>query len=144
AMVQSTIEKGYRDFVGRVAKARGMTYAAVDAVAQGRVWTGRQALERGLVDKLGSLHQAVGAAAGLAKLGKSYSVGYLEPQTSGFGRFMQGLGNSAAVRVMLAHGMRLPDWAGSLARRAAPDLTLFRQARAGRPAVYAYCFCAAR
>ncbi|HET7664477.1 MAG TPA: signal peptide peptidase SppA, partial [Rhodanobacteraceae bacterium] len=47
AMVQSTIEKGYRDFVGRVAKARGMTYAAVDAVAQGRVWTGRQALERG-------------------------------------------------------------------------------------------------
>lgn len=144
AMVQSTIDKGYRDFVGRVAKARGMTYAAVDAVAQGRVWTGKQALERGLVDKLGDLHDAIAAAAGLAKLGGQYSVGYLAPQTSGFERFMQGLGQSAAARVMLAHGVRLPNWAGSLAQRAAPDLTLFRQAKAGRPAVYAYCFCAAR
>ncbi|HEX7339019.1 MAG TPA: signal peptide peptidase SppA, partial [Rhodanobacteraceae bacterium] len=53
AMVQATINKGYHDFVSRVAQARGMSYSAVDAVAQGRVWTGKQALERGLVDKLG-------------------------------------------------------------------------------------------
>lgn len=144
AMVQSTIDKGYRDFVGRVAKARGKSYAAIDAVAQGRVWTGRQALERGLVDKLGGLHAAINAAAGLAKLGGHYSVGYMEPKTSGFGHFMQGLGHSAAARVMLAHGVRLPDWAGSIARRAVPDLTLFQQTKAGRPAVYAYCFCTAR
>lgn len=144
AMVQSRIDKGYRDFVGRVAKARGKSYADIDAVAQGHVWTGKQALERGLVDKLGGLHAAIHAAAGLAHLGKSYSAGYLQPETSGFGKFMQGLSHSAVARVMLAHDIRLPQWVVPLARRAAPDLALFRQARAGRPAVYAYCFCSAR
>src|SRR5699024_7283648 len=144
AMVQTTIDKGYRDFVGRVAKARGKSYAAIDKVAQGRVWTGRQALERGLVDKLGGLHDAVAAAAAMAHLGNDYQVGYLQLKTSGFARFMQGLSRSAAVHVMQNHGIHLPAWVAPVARRALPDLTLFRQARAGRPAVYAYCFCSAR
>lgn len=144
AMVQSSIDKGYHDFVGRVASARGKSYAAIDTIAQGRVWTGRQAHERGLVDKLGGLREAVVEAGKLAHLDKHYSVGYLQPKTSTVGRFMQGFSRSAVGRVMRENGIRLPSWVTPLARRAAPDLALFRQARAGQPAVYAYCFCSAR
>lgn len=143
SVMQSRIDKGYRDFVGRVAKARNKSYQDIDRVAQGRVWTGRQALERGLVDKLGGLHDAVAGAAGLAGLDTSFSVGYLQPKASGWGRFMQGFSESGMARVMLTHGIHLPPWMASVARRAAPDLALFRQAKPGRPAVYAYCFCSA-
>jgi protease-4 len=58
----------YTTFVNRVAKGRNMSFDAVDKVAQGRVWTGRQALEVGLVDKLGGLDDAIAEAARLARL----------------------------------------------------------------------------
>jgi protease IV len=57
----------YRDFVGKMATGRGLSYEAVDAVAQGRVWTGRQARDVALVDQLGGLHEV--AAAVREKLG---------------------------------------------------------------------------
>ncbi len=66
--LQSTIEHGYRRFVTLVSEARGMTPEAVDAVAQGQVWTGENALAIGLVDELGGLQDAVAAAARLAAL----------------------------------------------------------------------------
>jgi protease-4 len=56
----------YLDFVGKVARSRKMSAAAVDSVAGGRVWTGRQALQRGLADKEGGLFDAVKAARKLA------------------------------------------------------------------------------
>jgi len=52
----------YRDFLAKVAAARGLSEAATAAVAEGRVWTGRQALERGLVDELGGIEEAFAAA----------------------------------------------------------------------------------
>ena len=51
--------KGYNDWVEDIAEHRGLTFDQVDSVARGRVWTGRQALERNLVDKLGGLDAAV-------------------------------------------------------------------------------------
>src|SRR5690606_21014315 len=68
--VQAVIEKGYRDFTGKVAQARGRSIEQVDEVARGRVWTGAQAKERGLVDALGGLDAALADAAARAKLGK--------------------------------------------------------------------------
>jgi protease-4 len=62
------IERVYTTFLERVAQGRNMTYDQVDAVAQGRVWTGKEALEVGLVDELGSLDDAIAAAAELAEL----------------------------------------------------------------------------
>ncbi len=59
ARLQDTVSDTYRLFVERVALGRSLSTQAVDAVAQGRVWTGRQALEVGLVDELGGLHTAV-------------------------------------------------------------------------------------
>lgn len=57
----------YKTFVNRVAKGRSMSYDAVDKVAQGRVWTGKQALEVGLVDKIGGLDEAVAECARMSK-----------------------------------------------------------------------------
>jgi protease-4 len=68
ALFQTVIEDGYDDFLSRVADNRGMSKDEVDAVAQGRVWTGLDALEHGLVDTLGGLDDAVAAAADLAGL----------------------------------------------------------------------------
>lgn len=56
----------YRDFVSKVAAGRGMSYEEVDSLAQGRVWTGRQALENGLVDKLGDYYAAIDMAKHMA------------------------------------------------------------------------------
>lgn len=73
AAMQAYIERGYDLFLTRVAAGRGMTKEAVNEVAQGRVWTGQQALGIGLVDELGTLSDAVAYAADLAKAA-DYSV----------------------------------------------------------------------
>jgi protease-4 len=62
------VERVYNSFVSKVAEGRNMTYEEVNELAQGRVWTGRQALENGLVDELGSLEDALSVAADLAEL----------------------------------------------------------------------------
>ncbi|SOX52262.1 signal peptide peptidase SppA [Mycobacterium ahvazicum] len=64
----------YDDFVQRVADGRNLTTEAVNAVAQGRVWTGADALERGLVDELGGLRTAVRRAKVLAGLDEDADV----------------------------------------------------------------------
>ncbi|MBQ7683436.1 MAG: signal peptide peptidase SppA [Bacteroidaceae bacterium] len=74
ALLQSYIEKGYDLFTGRVADGRGMAQDSVKAIAEGRVWTGEQALSIGLVDQLGNLEDAIKVAAAEADIEK-YSIG---------------------------------------------------------------------
>ena len=73
ALIQGYVERGYQTFLSRCAEGRGMTTEAVNAIGQGRVWTGEQAKERGLVDELGGIELAISTAAGLADLDQ-YSV----------------------------------------------------------------------
>ena len=68
AMVEAEADLFYEDFVARVAQARQMSVEQVEAVARGRVWTGADALDRGLVDELGGLRTAVRRAKVLAGL----------------------------------------------------------------------------
>lgn len=143
AVIQAIINKGYRDFVGNVAKARGKSYAAIDAIAQGRVWTGQQALERGLVDQLGGMQAALDAAANLAKLGKDYPVRYEETPVGGFERFLAGLNQHASVQMLRSWGVRLPSWFAQLPAMA-PELQLLRGASAGKANIYADCLCSPR
>ena len=63
ALFQQYVNRGYELFLKRVSEGRGMTRDQVDSIAQGRVWTGAQALELGLVDELGGLQDAVAYAA---------------------------------------------------------------------------------
>lgn len=78
-ILQSNIENGYQRFLNIVAEGRGMTIEQVDEVAQGRVWTGEKAHELGLVDHLGNLDQAIGAAVELANL-SDYKVIHWEDE----------------------------------------------------------------
>ncbi|ABE55184.1 signal peptide peptidase SppA, 67K type [Shewanella denitrificans OS217] len=68
AVIQRHIERGYHEFISLVATERNMTLEQVDAIAQGRVWTGKKALELGLVDEIGDMDIAVAKAAELAKM----------------------------------------------------------------------------
>jgi protease IV len=80
-MAQTVVEKGYRDFLTRVATSRKKTPEQVDAIAQGRVWAGGTARQIGLVDRFGDMDDALAEAARLAKLGKGeWHAKYFEPQ----------------------------------------------------------------
>ena len=67
------VEHIYNTFVTHVAEGRKMTFAQVDAIAQGRVWSGSEAIKVGLVDKIGGLNDAIAEAAKIAKV-KTYST----------------------------------------------------------------------
>lgn len=73
AVTLEGIERVYKTFVTHVAEGRKMTFAQVDSIAQGRVWTGTEAKKIGLVDKIGNLNDALQEAAKLAKI-KDYST----------------------------------------------------------------------
>ncbi|AWH86940.1 signal peptide peptidase SppA [Flavobacterium album] len=72
-VIQQSIERVYTTFVNRVAAGRKMSFEQVDAIAQGRVWTGSEALKNGLVDELGGMDDAIKYAAKLAKI-KTYNT----------------------------------------------------------------------
>ncbi|MHB8355028.1 MAG: S49 family peptidase, partial [Burkholderiales bacterium] len=95
ALIQSSVNHIYDDFTTKTAAARKTTPQQIDAVAQGRVWTGQQALEHGLVDRVGSYDDALQAAATRAKLGTDFRVAYLDPKPTGLDRWTQWLGFSA-------------------------------------------------
>ena len=78
--IQVMIEHGYKEFLQRVADSQDMSTAEVNEVAQGRVWSGADALTHGLVDKLGDLDDAIAAAADLAELGDDYAITYIEKE----------------------------------------------------------------
>ena len=79
AQMQKMINRGYDLFTKRVADGRGMAQDSVKLIAEGRVWTGEQGLNIGLVDELGNLDDAVAHAAELAKVEKFRAVGYPAP-----------------------------------------------------------------
>ena len=74
--MQTYTDKGYQDFLNIVSEGRGMKPAEVDSIAQGRVWLAPDALKIKLVDKLGSLDDAVKKAAELAKLEEYHTASY--------------------------------------------------------------------
>ena len=79
--LQITVDNTYRQFINLVARGRDMLPEEVDAIGQGRVWAGIDAKERGLVDELGHLDDAIAAAARLAGL-DTYDVRYIEKPRS--------------------------------------------------------------
>jgi protease-4 len=110
-LVESAIGHIYTDFIGRVATARKTTPAKIDEVAQGRVWTGQQALERGLVDRVGALRDAVQQAAALSKLDEQAPVRWIEREP---GRLAQ-LASLLETRLVQAFAPALQSALGPLA-----------------------------
>jgi protease IV len=100
-VVQTIIDRGYAQFIGKVAEARKSSADKIDLVARGRVWSGAQAKERGLVDQLGGLQDAINEAAALAKLKKDdYKLAYVERPPSPLEALVQSLEGNARTEAM--------------------------------------------
>ena len=144
--VQAVIEKGYRDFTGKVAKARGKPVEQIDAVAQGRVWSGAQAQQRGLVDALGGLGEAVADAAARAKLGKPdrWQTVYVEERTVPLSQMLSELMQSR-VGLGLLRGTGLGELLLATRAHEKAPLRFVQDAldKRGQARVkaLAYCFC---
>ncbi|SHG82138.1 signal peptide peptidase SppA [Flagellimonas flava] len=92
-VVQQGIEDTYETFLSRVSESRNMSMAEVDSLAQGRVWSGVDAKANGLVDELGSLDDAIAAAAEMAELG-DYGIRKYPKYKSNFQKLMEDLGSA--------------------------------------------------
>ncbi len=94
-VLREGIESTYQTFLERVASGRQLTLAQVDSMAQGRVWSGKDAQRIGLVDDLGTLEDAVAAAAEMAGASE-YSVRKYPKYKTGIERLMEDLGGASA------------------------------------------------
>ncbi len=141
--IQSVIDKGYQDFIDKVAAGRHKTPEQIDAIARGRVWSGEQAKERGLVDQLGGLQDAITAAAQAANLGTDYQVRYVEKPLSVWERYALSLSNDAFARFAK---MALPNFSSSLLAQpeVQDQVKLLQTLSRNKVGVFAYCFCEMR
>ena len=99
-LIQASVGRIYTDFIGKAAAARKTTPEKIDEVAQGRVWTGTQARERGLIDRVGSFGDALKSAATKAKLAPDFRVTYMEREPGKFERVLDMLGGGALVNAV--------------------------------------------
>ena len=146
-LIQTVISHFYGQFTTMVAKARKSTPEKIDTIAQGRVWTGQQALERGLVDRLGGLGEAVAEAVRLGKLPADARLHYVEAEPGRLQRWMERLGvqlpavwqpPSALQQMAAALGL-----GGALPAAAAQDLAWLAEAadRSKPLAASVHCLC---
>jgi protease IV len=112
AQVEAEADLCYTDFVQRVAEGRKLSSEAVDAAARGRIWTGADALERGLVDELGGLRTAVRRAKILAGLDEDTEVRIVSYPSSSLWEFVRPRPSSQPAAASL------PDAIGALLGRA--------------------------
>jgi protease IV len=93
-MIQNGVNKGYENFTAKAAKGRHMSIEKLKSIASGRVWTGTQGKENGLVDVLGGIDDAINIAAKKAKLKEGdYRVKYLPIKKSSFETILEKFGN---------------------------------------------------
>jgi len=141
-IIQSVIDAGYADFTGKVAAAREQSVSAIDQIARGRVWSGAQAKERGLVDELGGLRDALARAVELAKLDTdNYRVHYIEAQMSPFEQFMSNMGANAAARTLLRESGMAKVLLGPQSAQIEQRLQWLGNARSRPVQALAHCFC---
>lgn len=100
-LMQNYVNRGYELFVKRCADGRKMTIDQIKFIAEGRVWTGEDALRIGLVDKLGGLNDAINLAVAKAKL-KTYNIKEYPEKEDFTAKLMKSLGKDIETRVMKA------------------------------------------
>jgi protease IV len=107
-LIQGSIDNIYTEFTSRAAAARKTTREKINEVGQGRVWSGEQAKQRNLVDRLGSFGDAIKAAETRAKIPENSRVMYVEPDVSPFMRLLEKLDlDSMAATLMKKFNLRL-------------------------------------
>ena len=131
------MEQGYRTFIARVAEGRNMTTEAVRTVAEGRVWAGQSALEKGLIDSLGGLEAAIESAAKRAGL-ETYAIDYLQQPLTRRERLLKELNEFFTRMIVKALGSVVPESAAVmkvLADSAFDDLLKLNDPKG----LYAFC-----
>jgi len=138
-LFQSSTERIYQQFITLVSKARGKSVEEIDEIAQGRVWSGEQAAERGLVDKTGTFQDAIKASARIAGLGDSYQIEWIEPERSALDRFFMDFmsGAISKLNISVSRPMSLPvSWLQGML-----DDLQFISAQQGKFTIAAHCLC---
>lgn len=107
ALMQLDVNHIYSEFTRKAAQARKTDPASIDAVAQGRVWTGKQAKDNGLIDQVGSMGDAVKAAAQLAKMKGTPRLQYIEPDPGRFAAVLDALSNQTEAFLAAQFDVRL-------------------------------------
>jgi protease-4 len=100
AMIQKEVDQIYENFTSKAAAGRKMPIEKLKSLAGGRVWSGTEALQNGLVDKMGGLDKALEIAASKAKLGKDYRVKLMPARKNFVEEIMEQLSGEAKTRIL--------------------------------------------
>jgi protease-4 len=138
-VIQASTERVYRQFVSLVSESRVKTFEEIDELAQGRVWSGQQAAERGLIDKTGTFQDAIESSARIAGLGKNYQIKWIEPEQSALDQFFMDFMSGALAKLNFTVGkpaMIPASWLQGML-----DDLQFISAQEGKFTVAAHCLC---
>ncbi|CAM2887792.1 signal peptide peptidase SppA [Vibrio rarus] len=124
--MQLGIENGYRRFTGLVAVNRDLDAKAVEKIAEGRVWTGQDAVNKGLVDSIGDFDDAIARAATLAKV-ESYSLNWLQKPLTPAQKFLQDFSKHVSVSLGLDVNAWLPSALQPMASQMQQDLSMMQE-----------------
>ncbi|MEZ9510284.1 signal peptide peptidase SppA [Vibrio breoganii] len=124
--MQLGIENGYRRFTGLVSENRGIEADAVEKIAEGRVWTGQDAVDNGLVDSIGDFDDAIARAASLAEI-DTYSLNWLQKSLTPAQQFLQDFSKRISVSLGLDVNMWLPSALQPIASQVQQDLSVIQQ-----------------
>lgn len=114
-IMQLSVENGYQRFINLVASQRNLTLEKVELIAQGRVWTGYDAMQNGLVDQMGDFDDAIKIAAELAKI-DSYSLNWMHDPLTPTQQFLLDLLHQANIQLDLGIDLKLPNQLNALAQ----------------------------
>lgn len=141
-LLQASVENAYARFVGVVAKGRKVPAAKIEAIAQGRVWSGEQARQNGLVDEYGDLDAALAYAARRAGVADGWHAQFLESKESAWAMLLGDLGQGAARATAKREEGAAYDFAGLVTARERQQLSRAAaqlQRMMGGTGMQAYC-----
>jgi protease-4 len=121
-IIQMTVENGYSNFLNVVAEGRNMTTEEVDKIAQGRVWTGSDALNLGLIDNLGSLDDAIASAAEKANVSSDSLILIQAPRSERdrlLSMFTQSIAKQVLTELNISPNGSVATWLATINQQAA-------------------------
>lgn len=144
-LLQTGVTHIYKEFVGRAAAARGIAPEKMDELAQGRVWSGRQAHGHKLVNRLGSYQEALQAAAKRGGLGEDFRVVYVEREPRGVDRLLGMLLGEVSLSSLPLFASLLPASAvvPEAAQSIGADMRWLRNAARDPLTLQSHCLCSA-